>query len=552
MPYHKVTKVREIHDEASDTWVNEFVAPGAAGYAYALIPRDIQDVKTVRAHLLRKGAVRALLTDEAIAEAIADEVDAVRRAARTGWRNGGAVFVSHGHVAGDTGDVRVLPPENKLVAHLEPAGDDARWKKLAKVARYSTAMTVVLCATFAAPLLRLLNRQSFAVVLYGPSRIGKTTAQLLGASAMGFANEEDLPTFKATEAGLLAAAMGFNDLLLPINEVGTAPGKKKDKYDAIYDATYALTSGHDVIRHPIWNGGNASDGAGFRLIAMISSEHAPDAWAARKGENRDAGETARMFGLSALYDGIPSIFDQPPEDVDGADFPEWEKKQFAKLKKRLPEQCGVAFSDFMEKVVEDHDAVRDLAADLVAAFEGAVATAGMSPVQRDIVANFGVLYAGGMIAIDKGVLPFVANELIEDVKRACRATLDGLSDPTAELRADLATLKGHLGSGAVVDWDKRTAKQATLMQQADGWHVAKGTGREFVIRGTAFMGLFTSEVRARHVLEHLDDEGYLAHGRERTTRRSNEWAQRQVTWPNGSRPRSFTIFLPGGLDDLDL
>ena len=91
------------------------------------------------------------------------------------------------------------------------------------------------------------------------------------------------------------------------------------------------------------------------------------------------------------------------------------------------------------------------------------------------------------------------------------------------------------------------------MRDADGFRKprAEGKGEEFVVRAQVFTGWFGTPVRVRRMLEWLDNEGLLDHGRDRTTKRSNEWAQKQVTWPDGTRMRSISLYLPAGLADLD-
>ena len=87
----------------------------------------------------------------------------------------------------------------------------------------------------------------------------------------------------------------------------------------------------------------------------------------------------------------------------------------------------------------------------------------MSPVARDIVAKFGVLYAGGMIAVHAGVLPIDGKKVGRAVARACRAALAELPDPEAELRADLRVLSQRLAGGAIIDLDTCTRKELRMI-----------------------------------------------------------------------------------------
>lgn len=174
----------------------------------------------------------------------------------------------------------------------------------------------------------------------------------------------------------------------------------------------------------------------------------------------------------------------------------------------------------------------------------------MSAVARDIVSTFGVLFAAGNIAIRLGVLPLNSRETGADVKRACLCTLAALPDPEAELRTDIAHLAQRLSGGGVVDADALSRKDVRLVCRADGFRRPRHLGQHYVVRAETFTSWFGSPPRTRRVLECLDDQGFLERGRERTNARSNEWAQRQVTWPDETRQRSISIYLPNDLADL--
>nr|WP_171015512.1 DUF927 domain-containing protein [Methylobacterium sp. L1A1] len=549
-----VRKVAQVYDEGAQVWYDHYEAPGLEGGTItAVVPREDQDPSAVRRYLLRRGASLPPAAEhrDKLVATIAGDAPVVRRAARTGWREGGA-FVSHLHVAGGAQVGAVIPPDCAIVGstgQLGLSGELAKWQALVSVAQHSTAITVALCAAFAAPLLARVRRPNFALVLVGPSRSGKSTAQLVGASVLGFGAEEHLPSLNATHAGLLSAALTFNDHMLPINEVGTARGAKRDIYVVLRETTYALMNGQDVLRHPSFNSGGAT-GRTFQVLPILSSEHSPDAWAARNGESRDEGETARLIGVPVLAKGRRTIFDRPPAGLVGDALDTWEGTQFNRLRLGLPQQRGVAFRAYLDALVADADMSR-LAQALVSKFERVVGSSSLSPVAQDIVAKFGVIYAGGMLAIRAGVLRLDKREVAQAVKRACQAALAALPDPAAELLASLALLKERLASGAIIDLDTSTRREQRMMRNADGFQRPKGQGVEFVIRAQVFAGWFGTLARVRRLLEWLDDEGLLDHGRERSRERSNHWAQKQVTWPDETRVRSISLYLPAGLSDLD-
>lgn len=556
-PNAGIRKIKQLFDEGEQVWYDIYEAPGIEGAVIrATVPRQDQSVAAASRYLLGKGAQLPSISERQgiIGAAIVADAPIVRRAARNGWRDT-TTFVTHRSVASGRDNAEAIVPPNGAFAgsagHMQDRGDLDGWRSLMLIARFSTAMMVALAAAFAAPLLKIARRPNFGLVLHGPSRSGKSTAQLAGASVLGYGQEEDLPSLNATGPGLLAVAVAFNDHLLAINEVGTARGAKRDVYEVVRETTYGLMNGQDVIRHPNWSGSDGGAAATFQVLVLMSSELSPDAWAARKGEARDEGETARLIGVPVLFNGSRTIFDLAPKPLSGVDLAAWEKKQFQLLREGLPNFRGRAFSTYTEWLARRPEFVENMVRFAVPIFESAVAVPTMSPVARDIVAKFGVLYAGGLMAIAAGVLPLDMGQLGAALKRACLAALAEIPNPQAELIADLKALKAKLSCASVLDTESCTRKQLRLMHNADGFRQIKNEGLEFVVRSEVFTKWFRSELRRQRVLEWLDAEGFLDHGRDRTTGRSIQWAQRQVTWPDTSRKRSISVYLPGGFADLE-
>ena len=445
-----LTKSVHLYDEGERAWFNVFQFNAIDGSrTTAEVRRDQCDPGKLRQTLLLRGGDLPPLDEcrDMLKSVVAGEAPELRRASGNGWRlkqNGEvAAYSSFRFVAPREGEGECLPPTDSggVGANIKLMGTLDGWKGLIRVARYSTAMMVALCAAVAAPLLPLLKRQGFGLVFFGPSRAGKSTVQLVAASAIGYGTEEELPTFKTTEAGLLDLALMFDSHLLPLNEVGTASGRKEEIAQALFSATYSLMTGQDKQRHRTW-AGHREAGNTFTTMALVSSEFSPSEWAERSGQKLDPGETARMIAVPALFDDAPSVFDMLPGNVDEAAAEAWDRNQFAILREGLPHHRGVAHREFIERMVADLDGAADAARESVDFFEARMLKAHMTPVQRDIVAKFGVLLAGGRLAIDYGILPLNKRELREAVERACHAAIAALPDDESALKKSISKLKG--------------------------------------------------------------------------------------------------------------
>lgn len=550
----RIKKVAQLCNERDGNWADIYEADGVSEARVRVeVPREVREPHNVRKLLLKSGADVSGL-DHCRGEIItATQSDApiVHRAAHTGWRDPGAQYVTQRKVLGAEDGSVLPPPLSPLAQNLDQRGTLEGWKALIEVARYSSTAVLVISAAFAAPLLRPLNSPSFAIVVYGGSRKGKSQAQLMAASAVGFGAEEDLPTLNATPAGLIEAALTFNDCILPINEIGTARGKRSDKYQVVLDATYALTSGKDVIRHSSWNGASAG-ATSFKTLPILSSEYSPDEWAARSGETRDPGETARLIGVPVNLEKHFSIFDKFPELEPNQSREDWAGEQFARLREGLPLHRGVAFSAFLEAMISRGAKGHAANEERAESFRYSLEEYATNPIRRDIIRKFAVLYAGGMAAVDAGILPLSEDVIWEAINRTCTRTLRAMADPEADLKADLLKLKGLLEGAGVIDADNASTKQKRNMDGADGFFESEQSGAKYIIRCTVFTRLFPSGPRTRRVLEWLDSEGYLRHQRDFKPGVSNEWAQVQTIWPNGQRIRSIAIYIPGDLDVLDL
>lgn len=549
-----VMKTTQLHNERDDTWIDVYEADAVGGGRVRVeVPREVREPGNVRKHLLRKGADISDLDHTRGMLAVASQSDApvVDRAGNVGWREDGNCYVDFLHVAGCDHGTIVPPIAKDLTGSLGFRGTLAEWQDLIDSARYSTTMITCLCTTFAAPFMSPLNCPNFGFVLVGPTGCAKTTGQLVAASAYGFGKEEDLPTPKATGAGLNEAALFFNDHMLPLNELGAAKGGRLGKDGVVYEMTYSLLSGRDTIRHSTYTAASGM-GSSFKVLILMSSEFSPDEWAARAGQMRDPGEMRRLIGVPALHGGYKTVYDSFPDDVPIAERGPWIHEQFSQLRDGLPRQRGVGNKVFVDALVADRESFVENAIEDAADFRDRLKKRAGTPIAADIIAKFAVVYAGGRAAIDAKVLRFDAETIYRAVRRSCIAALKSLPNAEADLAKDLLTLKTLLEGVGVIDAGEASTKQKRNMDQAEGYYEKAEPGIKYTMRAASMMSAFPSLLRARRVVEWLDSEGFLRHQRERKAGVSTEWAQTQANWPSGQRVRSFVLYFPGGLDVLDL
>ena len=142
-------------------------------------------------------------------------------------------------VTKDNKKIRVkIDSQSQFVQALKQHGSLKAWRRAYKLAKKSPVARLIVAATVAPILLKILGERNFLLYIYAPTRAGKTTALYLGASAVG--NEKIIRSFDATKNGLIGAAADVNDYPFLIDEKQVADNRIKEQRDMI---VYALANG---------------------------------------------------------------------------------------------------------------------------------------------------------------------------------------------------------------------------------------------------------------------------------------------------------------------
>ena len=254
-----IVKFANVEDASTGDSYEVFAFRKTLGHKGKLrIERDkARDSRTVLAALARKNAVLPHEEDEAlklVEQAIKSEPRHHHlHVRRLGWLPRREGFALKRTVLGARNGVQKLRPplwvNDRQVGVLKSRGTLEQWQQdVAGRAVHSTRLMLVLAAAFAAPLVRISGLQNFGVNIFGRSKVGKTTALLVGASAIGIGTERDLPNWNSTNNAFLETARGFADLMVPANEVGLLAGKRRDAYAPIRERIYTFSEGRDRAR----------------------------------------------------------------------------------------------------------------------------------------------------------------------------------------------------------------------------------------------------------------------------------------------------------------
>jgi hypothetical protein len=358
----KLRLLATVEDEAT----NEFFAKIEFRDIYGRVRSvhtkrsDLDDLKGLKKLLINAGAFFSDDQNENLDALVALSSQAKKATKRIyasglGWHDDKCRrFVRpHGVIGDNPEEMKLLPPRerSKRILAMRTAGTHEGWvNQVARPATHSSRMIFGMCAGFAAPLLKLANAESFAIYLTGPSTVGKSTVTLAAGSEVGFGTAGDLPTFRATNAGLAELFAEFNDSLLPLEEFGMLEGSVNERRRRQRELTFGFAGGQSKTYSKFASCHRS--GSRWRSIILANGEETSDDVAMNAGEIRIGGELKRWIELPAVRKGEPDVFDLAPNFDTPEERTAWFDKQCATIRKGCRRNHGVAHRHFIKRVIK--------------------------------------------------------------------------------------------------------------------------------------------------------------------------------------------------------
>lgn len=201
-------------------------------------------------------------------------------------------------------DVRFDPSPDEAVKarpFMRAAGTLAEWVGGVAGARdASMAFRCMLAASFASPLVSLLDVQTFIVYLWGRSRSGKTPTLKAAGSVWGDPTEgadSYFRTFADTPKSIIRAAALLHDIPVIIDELQSkgSPGGQATKRQIVEDLLYSLSLGHE--RAALNSDRSMMRAGSWRALALATGEIPIVGDATQQGAaNRTLELNAEPFG----------------------------------------------------------------------------------------------------------------------------------------------------------------------------------------------------------------------------------------------------------------
>jgi hypothetical protein len=357
---------------------------------------------------------------------------------------------------------------------------------VARTAKKSSCLRLMVGSAFAALLLRLLNMDSFALNLFGTTSTGKTSGLYAAGSVAGLFGENGLPGWADSITGLEQLAVGHRDGILPLDDTAdegnnTLPIHKKATLLAFM---FARNRGRNLDKsHERKVNLTVKE---FRVIALSTSEFALKTIAESAAKTRIGGEEVRFIDVPAIEPGGADIFDHLQLSA-GENPTKVGQRLVDDLRRDAVKNQGFAMDRFARRVAINPAAAVKKAKSHMAQFEAQVSltltlTTG---ADRRIAANFAVIYAGAALAIEYGILPWKKRETraaIEKCMAGAFATLR--NSPTVPSSATTAPsiesvareLNGDLERLTLISVRKgeRCSKEEVIRREsADGFRIER-------------------------------------------------------------------------------
>lgn len=323
---------------------------------------------------------------------------------RPGW-SGNAFALADGRVLkakGQTEPLKTYLPDDEM---LRSGGSLEGWREqVALPLENHQLASFGMMAMFAAPLLRLTSRvDNFGFEMAGPAGRGKSTLQLLMASAAGPAigcgDATYWRTCNTTMNALETTMAQFSDMTLILDEAGLVQdgGRMKGRANEMRNMAFRLSAGRVKHRH------GEKAGPIHRLVFVISTNQPIGTLLGKAHAAEGEAIADRLMTLPLLPERTDGIFDRcPPEYESTGAFAD-------ALKAAAAENYGHAVPAFLQWLVEQRQPdparfSRRIARNL-ARFVQSTDADPNNGSERRVAEAFGLVAVAGVLAKRAGVLP---------------------------------------------------------------------------------------------------------------------------------------------------
>lgn len=212
---------------------------------------------------------------------------------KTGWHNG-AYLLPSGEIIGEPKHPVLFKNKSNGENGYSTKGTAESWKnEIAHYIRGNQSMMLALAASFASPLLKILNADSFGIHLHHDSTAGKSTALNIANSVWGQRKILE-KSWDNTPVAIMNFAKTVNDGLLTLDELDQANDVKD-----VANASYKLFN--ETGRGRGQKDGGNQEVDKWKIIALSTGEYDLEGYLKSKGAmNPKAGQLVRLLNVPMI------------------------------------------------------------------------------------------------------------------------------------------------------------------------------------------------------------------------------------------------------------
>ncbi|WP_456093515.1 DUF927 domain-containing protein [Neisseria sp.] len=306
---------------------------------------------------------------------------------RAGWHEDSYIMPSGETITATDKDPAIIyNGDTSQAKAYQPNGELTDWQQ--SIARYAVGnsrLCLALGASFAAPLLSLLNEESGGFHLMGDSSDGKTTAAKVALSVWGKPSGS-LLSWSGTKIGFSNTAAARNDGLLVLDEIGQASPH------VIGDTVYSVMNGINKVQGAKQGGNRAL--SRWKVMMFSTGEKTPDSILKHHKGDWNAGQAARLPSIRAAAQY--GIYDTLHGFEDGALLSEH-------IAQSAEKYHGVAGRLFIQQLLDDLEQAKQQATERMAAFMATIPE--LSGQARRVAKRFAIAAAALELAAPVTGLP---------------------------------------------------------------------------------------------------------------------------------------------------
>ena len=306
---------------------------------------------------------------------------------RAGWHKDSYIMPSGETItATDKGPSIIYNGDTSQAKAYQPNGELTDWQQnIARYAAGNSRLCLALGASFAAPLLSLLNEESGGFHLMGDSSDGKTTAAKVALSVWGKPSGS-LLSWSGTKIGFSNTAAARNDGLLVLDEIGQASPH------VIGDTVYSVMNGINKVQGAKQGGNRAL--SRWKVMVFSTGEKTPDSILKHHKGDWNAGQAARLPSIRAAAQY--GIYDTLHGFEDGALLSEH-------IAQSAEKYHGTAGRLFIRQLLDDLEQAKQQATERMAAFMATIPE--LSGQARRVAKRFAIAAAALELAAPVTGLP---------------------------------------------------------------------------------------------------------------------------------------------------